>query len=277
MTIGILLADDHKLMREGLRTLISEQPDMTVVAEAEDGRSAVQLATRLSPEIVIMDVSMTGLNGVEATRQILAASAATRIIALSMHTEIRIILEMLSAGALGYLLKDCAFDEVIYALKTVSADRAYVSPKIADILFRDYLHRHPGTGPDELPGLTPQERTVLRLITEGRGTKDIAGLLHLSETSAETQRQELIVNHIVPHLHRENSGGKVVLTVSLTGREREILIWVKEGKSTWDIASILGISENTVRFHLKNIFQKLNASSRTQAIAVALENGIIDL
>jgi DNA-binding NarL/FixJ family response regulator len=251
MTIGILLADDHKLMREGLRTLISEQPDMTVVAEAEDGRSAVQLAARLSPDIVI--------------------------IALSMHTEIRIILEMLGAGASGYLLKDCAFDEVIHALKTVSADGAYVSPKIAEIVFRDYLHRLPKTGPVELPGLTPQEQTVHRLMTEGRGLKDIAGMLHLSETGAETRRQELIVHHIVPLLYREHSGNKAAMTVSLTAREREILIWVKEGKGTWDIASILGISENTVRFHLKNIFQKLNASSRTQAIAVALENKIIDL
>jgi DNA-binding NarL/FixJ family response regulator len=113
MTIKILLADDHNLIREGLRTLISDEPNMSVIAEAEEGRTAVQLAAKLSPNVVIMDISMPGLNGIEATRQILAKSPEPKIIALSMHMERRMILEMLNAGASGYLLKDCVFGEMI--------------------------------------------------------------------------------------------------------------------------------------------------------------------
>ncbi len=192
MGIKIVLADDHKLMREGLRSLIKEQPDMTVVAEAEDGRTAVQLTTKLLPDIVIMDISMPGLNGIEATRQILTSSADSKIIALSMHTERRVILEILNAGATGYLLKDCAFDEVIHAIQVVASNRTYLSPKIADIVVKDYVSRISKEELSILSILTAREREVLQLLSEGKKTKDIASVLQVSIKTAEFHRQQIM-------------------------------------------------------------------------------------
>ncbi len=136
MRIRILLADDHKLLREGLRALVEEQPDLSVIAEAEDGRAAVQLARKLLPDIVVMDISMPGLNGIEAARQIMSASYGIRILALSMHDDARFVTEMLDAGASGYLLKDCAFEELIQAIHVVAGQGTYVSSKIHDIAIK---------------------------------------------------------------------------------------------------------------------------------------------
>jgi DNA-binding NarL/FixJ family response regulator len=192
MTIKILLADDHNLIREGLRTLISDEPNMSVIAEAEEGRTAVQLAAKLSPNVVIMDISMPGLNGIEATRQILAKSPEPKIIALSMHMERRMILEMLNAGASGYLLKDCAFGEVIRAIETVMSNCTYLSPKIADIIVKDYIHRIPSNDLSSLTLLSPREREVLQLLAEGRKTRDIASLLHVSGKTVDTYRTQIM-------------------------------------------------------------------------------------
>jgi two-component system response regulator NreC len=192
MTIKILLADDHNLIREGLRTLISDERNMSVIAEAEEGRTAVQLAAKLSPNVVIMDISMPGLNGIEATRQILAKSPEPKIIALSMHMERRMILEMLNAGASGYLLKDCAFGEVIRAIETVMSNCTYLSPKIADIIVKDYIHRIPTNDLSSLTLLSPREREVLQLLAEGRKTRDIASLLHVSGKTVDTYRTQIM-------------------------------------------------------------------------------------
>jgi DNA-binding NarL/FixJ family response regulator len=192
MSIKILLADDHKLIREGLRALISEEPGMAVVAEAEDGRTAVQQTAKLSPDVVIMDISMPGLNGIEATRQILSKSPAPKVIALSMHMERRMILEMLNAGASGYLLKDCAFGEVIRAIETVMSNCTYLSPRIADIIVKDYVHRIPRNDLSSLTLLSPREREVLQLLAEGRKTRDIAVTLHVSAKTVDTYRLQIM-------------------------------------------------------------------------------------
>lgn len=192
MPIKIILADDHNLIREGLRTLISDEPNMSVIAEADDGRTAVQLADKMSPDVVIMDISMPGLNGIEATRQILSKSPAPKVIALSMHTERRMILEMLNAGASGYLLKDCAFGEVIRAIETVISNCTYLSPKITDIIVKDYIHRIPTNDLSSLTLLSPREREVLQLLAEGRKTRDIASLLHVSAKTVDTYRTQIM-------------------------------------------------------------------------------------
>ncbi|MEW6214862.1 MAG: response regulator transcription factor, partial [Nitrospirota bacterium] len=139
MSIRILLADDHKIVLDGLHALLEKQPGMEVVAEAEDGRKTVQLVQKLLPDVVIMDIAMPDLNGIEATRQIVAETPNVKVVALSMHSDRRFVVEMFKAGALGYLLKDCAFEELANAIRSVVANRLYLSPKIADIVVKDYI------------------------------------------------------------------------------------------------------------------------------------------
>jgi two-component system response regulator NreC len=192
MAIKILLADDHRLLREGLRSLLEEQKDFTVVGEAENGKQAVQLAEKLMPDIIIMDISMPGLNGINATCQILSACPKSKVIALSMHTERRTVLEMINAGASGYLLKDCAFEEVVQAVRTVAGNSTYLSQKIADLVIKDYVHRIPKSELSVLFGLTMREREVLQLLSEGKKTKDIADALRVSVKTAEAYRQHIM-------------------------------------------------------------------------------------
>ena len=179
-------------MREGLRTLIEKHPDMEVVAEAENGRMAVQLVQKLSPEVVVMDIGMPDLNGFEATRQILAKSPKVKVIALSMHSTKRFVVEMFKAGSSGYLLKDCAFEELAIAIHTVIADKVYVSSSINDMMTKEYVHNLSKTEFSVASILTPREREVLQLMAEGKTTKQIAGSLKVSVKTVETYRQHIM-------------------------------------------------------------------------------------
>jgi len=179
-------------MREGLRTLIEKQPDMEVVAEAENGRMAVQLARKLFPEVVVMDIGMPDLNGIEATRQILANNPKVKVIALSMHSAKRFVIEMLKSGSSGYLLKDCAFEELALAIRTVIANQIYVSPSINDMMIKDYVHNLSKTEFSVASILTPREREVLQLLAEGKTTKQIAVSLNVSVKTIETYRQQIM-------------------------------------------------------------------------------------
>jgi DNA-binding NarL/FixJ family response regulator len=192
MTIKIILVDDHKLMREGLRALIENEPNMAVIAEAQEGRTAVQLAAKMSPDVVVMDVSMPDLNGIDATRRILAGGARTKVLALSMHVDRRFVTEMLNAGASGYLLKDCAFEELIHAIRTVAGNSTYLSPRITDIVLQDYVRRGAKNEDAALSVLTVREREVLQLLAEGKRTKEIASLLGVSVKTIETYRQQIM-------------------------------------------------------------------------------------
>jgi DNA-binding NarL/FixJ family response regulator len=192
MSIRIILADDHTLLRQGLHALIEEQPDMTVIAEADDGRATVKLAAKLSPDIIVMDISMPGMNGMEATRQILSQDPGVKVLALSMHTDRRFIKEMLSAGASGYLLKDCAFEELIFALHALADQRMYLSPKISDMVVKDYACRCSKSTGSSLSVLSPREREVLQLLAEGKSTRIIAATLHVGAKTVETYRQQIM-------------------------------------------------------------------------------------
>ncbi len=190
MKTRIILADDHGIIRQGLRSLINRQQSMEVVAEAEDGRRAVQLAGELSPTVIVMDVSMPNLNGVEATRQILQANPDVKVIALSMHADREYIDRMLEAGACGYMLKDCAFEELTEAIRTVLAGRQFLSRRAADALAGGPgLHRQPVAA---AANLTPREREVLQLISEGKSTKDTATALGISVKTVETHRHNIM-------------------------------------------------------------------------------------
>lgn len=192
MKIRILLADDHKIMREGLKALIDKQPDMEVAAETQDGLTTVRLAQKLLPQIIIMDIGMPEMNGIDATRQIVSDNREIKIIALSMHSDRRFVLEMLKAGASGYLLKDSAFEELVTAVHTVMANQPYLSPKVTDIVVKEYLHNLPANDKNVFTILTVREREVLQLLAEGKSTKQIASTLNLSVKTVETHRQQIM-------------------------------------------------------------------------------------
>jgi len=174
------------------RGLLQQNEDMEVVAEAADGRRAVELAHELSPDVIVMDVGMPGLNGIEATRQITQREPDTKVVALSMHSDRRFMGEMLKAGAKGYLLKDGAFEELSGAIRSVVQDKVYLSPKIADVVVDDYVRRQHNPEPSAFAKLTPREREVLQLMAEGRATKEIALDLRVSIKTVETHRRQIM-------------------------------------------------------------------------------------
>lgn len=193
MGIRVFLVDDHALMREGIKSLIAPHPDMSVIGEASDGISAVKLATELSPDIVLMDVSMPGLDGIAATRQILANSTHCKVLALSMNLILKIVRDILDAGASGYILKDCCFDEVLHAIRTVATSSGtYLSPPVADIFLKDYYKRIPTNKMSPLSSLTSKERQVLLLLVEGMQTKEIAYQLGFGPKTTEFYRRNIL-------------------------------------------------------------------------------------
>ena len=182
--IKILLADDHSLVRQGFRLILSAQPDMQIVGEAANGREAVELAAKLQPDIVIMDVTMPELNGIEATRRITTAAPRARVLALSMHKDSVYVREILRAGARGYLLKDSVDADLIAAVRSVAKGEGYLSPAVSDSVLTDY--RKHVTDPLDL--LTSREREVLQMIAEGKTNKEIASTLNLSVYTVEAHR-----------------------------------------------------------------------------------------
>ncbi len=192
MSVKILLADDHKITRQGLRSLLEKEPDMEVVAEAEEGRTAVRLVRELLPDVVVMDVSMPDLNGMEATHQIVAEHPNVKVIALSIHSDNLFVSEMLKSGASGYLLKDCAFEELARAIHVVVDGKTYLSPAVSGVVVDDYLHRLARTESPSSEVLTDREREVLQLMAEGKSTKQVALKLHISVKTVETHRRQIM-------------------------------------------------------------------------------------
>jgi DNA-binding NarL/FixJ family response regulator len=190
MTIRVVLVEDHRIVRDGLRALLDKQDGMEVIAEAGDGRSAVRVAREMQPEVVVMDVVLPDLNGIEATRKIIDEVPGTRVVALSMYSDKRFVAEMLRAGAHGYLLKDCAFDELARAIRAVADGQSYLGTGVADVVVEDYVQHMAGDGKSAFSVLTPREREVLQLLAEGNSTKEIAAMLCVSPKTVETHRQQ---------------------------------------------------------------------------------------
>ncbi len=193
MNLKVLIADDHQIVRESLRALLEKEPGITVVGEAEEGRTALRLARELLPDIIIMDVGMPDLNGIEATRQVVAEFPEIKVIALSMHNDRRFVLNMLKAGARGYLLKDCASQHLIKAIRLVSANKTYISHEIADLVVKDYLATTSPVEGSSAELLTSREIEVLQLIVEGKTNSKIAEILKVSIKTVESHRHTIML------------------------------------------------------------------------------------
>ena len=189
MSTRILLADDHQMVREGIRSLLEKESDIEIVGEAEEGRKAVHLARKLQPDVVIMDITMPNLNGVDATRQIVSEYPDIKIIALSMHFSKIFVLNMLKAGALGYILKGDSSEELIEGVRTVSGGGAYFSPKAAKTVTEVLANPLPNS---PLDVLSPREREVFQLICEGKNTKQMALEIHVSTKTIEAGRRKIM-------------------------------------------------------------------------------------
>jgi len=202
--IRILLADDHTVMRRGLRLLLEQQSDFQVVGEADDGRQAVEMAGSLHPEVAVLDIGMPMLNGIEATRQILAAEAGIAVVVLSMHSDETYVLRALKAGAKGYRLKNSAETDLIQAVRAVAEGKSFFSPAIGRMLLEDYMRQVAKREvEDSYDLLTPREKEILQLVAEGKTNKEVANILKLSLYTVESHRGNILEKlnlHSVPEL-----------------------------------------------------------------------------
>ena len=192
MPIRVFLVDDHAVVREGLRHLLGAQGDMTVIGEAADGRQAVRGVLQFKPDVVIMDISMAELNGIEATEQIRQTLPSTRIVILSIHADAEHVFRALRAGANGYLLKEAAGQEVVEAVRAVHAGRRFLSQHIGELVLERYLEEHPDDSLNPLERLTSREKEILQLVAEGKSSKEVAEILCLSTKTVETYRGRLM-------------------------------------------------------------------------------------
>jgi DNA-binding NarL/FixJ family response regulator len=205
----VLLADDHVVVRKGLRFVLEREPDMEVVGEAGDGKQAVDLVEQLSAEVVVMDIAMPRLNGIDATAQITKKNENVRVIILSMYSDEEYIVRALSAGAKGYLLKDSAEEELVAAVRSVSEGKPFFSPAIASLLLDDYLRQLQQRGmTDSYELLSVREKEVLQLLAQGKTNKEVATMLQISPYTVETHR-----NHLMQKLNLHNTAEIVLYAV----------------------------------------------------------------
>ncbi|MHB9030665.1 MAG: response regulator [Candidatus Latescibacterota bacterium] len=196
MKIKIIIADDHKIVRDGLTALLEKNPDMKVVAEVDNGRQAIEAANLMQPDVVLMDVVMNGLNGIEATRSIVKHNPYVKVIGLSMYSDPEYVSGLLAAGASGYVLKECAYGEIVNAINLVMRNKSYISPEVTSVVIDGFKGSRFPAEPDHSTALTNREREIIQLIAEGYTSKEIAANLNLSIKTVCTHRQ-----HIMDKLH----------------------------------------------------------------------------
>jgi DNA-binding NarL/FixJ family response regulator len=215
-TLRVLVADDHEVVRKGLRSIVEGQPGWEVAGEASDGREAVDKARALRPDVAVVDVSMPGLNGLEATRQMLRHDAASKVLILTMHESDPLIREVLDAGARGYLLKSDASRDLVTAVEAIRRNKTYFTARVAQIVLDGYLDKKPGSVPTtDAPAsrLTPRQREIVQLLAEGKSSKEVAVALGLSVKTAETHRANIMRRlecHSVSELVRYAIRNKII-------------------------------------------------------------------
>lgn len=192
MSINILIADDHVMLREGLKALLERESDFCIVAEAGNGLDAVRLAGELQPEVVVMEIAMPDMNGMEATRRILKINRSIKVLALSMESDRRFIVEALESGACGFILKDASFKQLADAIRTVATGETYLCPRTIELVIKDYLQRVPDSLPLNFACLTERERELLQMVANGMNTKEIAGKLDISSKTVDVHRQNIM-------------------------------------------------------------------------------------
>jgi DNA-binding NarL/FixJ family response regulator len=193
MSTKIMIVDDHGVVRDGLQLLLEQDEDMEIVAQAPDGRQAVKMAAKVFPDVILMDVSMPGLNGIEATAQIIKENPQIKVLALSAHSNKRFVTDILKSGAHGYLLKDCITDELFRAIDAVKNGERYLCSKVAGVIIDNYIDgQGQGAGRASINSLTAKERELLQLLVEGLCTKEIARMLHLSIKTVDGRRRDIM-------------------------------------------------------------------------------------
>lgn len=190
--IRVMIVDDHSIVREGIRILLEKSLDIDVVADADNGRSALEAAAKTSPDVVLMDTSMPGMNGIEATQRLSEENSPARVLILSMHKDKRFVAQAFRAGARGYLLKDCTSAELLQAVRAVAAGEIYVCSGIIGVVIDDYIKRIPDSFVQSGAALTPREREVLQLLAEGHNAKNVAFLLKINVKTVDTHRQQIM-------------------------------------------------------------------------------------
>ena len=186
------MVDDHELVRQGIRALLERHPGFEIIGEAGDGQSAVQLAIELEPDVVVLDIELPDIDGMEVTRQIVAKNSSAKILALSRHSERGIVSKTFACGALGYILKDSALEELIKAIETVVSEEKYLSPSLIDVVLDDHGAYIPSTREADISKLTPREREILKFIAEGYSSKEIAFTLNLSAKTVDAHRYQIM-------------------------------------------------------------------------------------
>ena len=192
MGFKIMIVDDHAIVRDGLRLLLEKEPDMEVVAEAGNGAMAIQSVNEFLPDVIVMDINMPDMNGIEATRRIMAENSNAKVLALSMESDRRFVVEALQSGAKGYVLKDSAFTDLAVGIRAVARDEQYLCPRISEMIIRDYLLSIPEGILIGHTILTTQEREIIQLIADGKNTKDIAHMLGVSTKTVDNQRHSIM-------------------------------------------------------------------------------------